>query len=351
MEALPHFESVNDELNVANTEGKIAQAYLETRAFEEANQHAARAANLFQRLGTRIEEAKNLRTVGQSLAELDKVDEALQVLKKAVDIQVEERNLDEAVKTFMLSNKLLKRMGRIEDLKRNLLAGLDANAVFFGDKKGEAYIRNELGDVYKELGSFSEALLAYGQAFSLYQQLSDRKSQIIMLLKSASVFAYLDDQDKRIRVLSLAEQMGTDLNDPEVQVLILNDLAESFRDYGGIVEAVEKYLEALKISRQISKKNAIFPLISLSDFYMDWMGEYTRALHYLDEALTLAKEIGDRESESNILLGIGKIYLRIGRFEDAVRLCRDALTIIRATKAEKLLYETPCFGVPRFGPD
>ena len=161
----------------------------------------------------------------------------------------------------------------------------------------------------------------------------------ITLLKLASVFAYLDDQDKRIRVLSLAEQIRADLNDPEVQVLILTDLAEAFRDLGSIVEALEKYLEALKVSRQIGKKNQIFPLISISDFYIDWVGEYTRALHYLDEALILAKEIGDRESESNILLGIGKIYLRTGRFEDAVRLCRDALTIIRATKAEKLLYE------------
>jgi len=340
LEALTYFENVNDELNVANVEGMIAQAFFGINGFEEAKQHALRAAELYHRFGNRSEEAKNLRLVGQSLSALDRVEEAIDTLKKAVDIQVEERDLNEARQTFVLMNKLLRRAGRIEVLKRNLLAGLDANTAFFGDKKGEAYIRSELGDVYKALGSFSEALLEYGKAFSLYQQLSDKKLQIITLLKLASVFAYLDDQDKRIRVLSLAEQMGADLNDPEVQVFILNDFAEAFRDLGSTVEALEKYLEALEISHQISKKYEIFQLISISDFYMDWVGEYTRALDYLEEALTLSKEIGDRESESNILLGIGKNYLGMGRFEDAVQLSRDALAIIRATKAEKLLYET-----------
>jgi len=340
LEALPQFENVNDELNVAQTEGMIAQAHFNTESYEEANQHALRAADLFHRLGKRSEEAKNLRLSGQCLFALDKGEEGSELLKKAADIQVEERDLNEAKQTFILMNKLYRKAGLIDVLRRNLLAGLDANAAFFGDKKVEAYIRNELGDVYKELGSFSEALLEYGKAFSLYQQLPDKKLQIITLLQSASVFAYLDDQDKRIRVLSLAEQMGADLNDPQVHVLILNNLAEAFRHFGSTVEALEKYLEALEISRQISKGSEILQLIIISEFYIDWIDEYTKALHYLEKALTLAKEIGDRESESNILLVIGGTYLKMGRYEDTVRLSRDALAIIRATKAEKLLYET-----------
>jgi CHAT domain-containing protein/tetratricopeptide (TPR) repeat protein len=339
LEALPHFESVNDEVSVAKTEGIIAQAFLETGAFEDANRHASRAAELYHRLGNRSEEAKNLRLSGQCLFGLDKGEEGSQLLKKAVDIQVEERDLNEAKQTFILMNELYRRVGRIDDLRRNLLAGLDANSIFFGDKEGEAYIRGQLGDVYKDLGLFSEALLQYFQSFNLYEQLSNKKLQIITLLKSAAVFAYLDDNEKRIRVLDFAEKLQADLNNPSVQALILNEYAEAFRDLGSTVEALEKHLEALEISRQISKKNEIFSLISISDFYMDWVGEYTRALYYLEKALTLAKEIGDRESESNILLGISKIYLRLGRFDDAVQLSRDALTIIRATKGEKLLYE------------
>jgi tetratricopeptide (TPR) repeat protein len=179
LKAISHFETLKDELSVANVEGMIAQAYFGTHNFEEANKHALRAAELFRQLGNRSEEAKNLRLVGQSLSALERVEEAIDILKKAVDIQVEERDLNEARQTFVLMNKLLGRAGRIEVLKRNLLAGLDANATFFGDKEGEAYIKSELGDVYKELGSFSEALLDYGQAFNLYQQLSDKKSQII----------------------------------------------------------------------------------------------------------------------------------------------------------------------------
>lgn len=340
LEAINHFEKKNDELSIANTEAIIAQTYFEMGSFGEANQHASRAAEIYNRLGNRIEEAKNLRTVGQSLAELKKVDEALQVLQKATDIQVDKKNLDEASKTYWWTIGLLKRLGRIEDVKQSLLTALNANAEIFKDKKVEAQIRNELAKVYRESGLFSEALKQFGIALTLHKELSDRKSEVVTLLKIADTFANLKDYENRIGALILAEQLGTKLNDQHLQALILVYFAEAFRDFGDTVEALQKYLEAIETSHQASKENEIFPLIAISEFYMDWMDEYTKALHYLEKALTLAKEIGDRESEGNILLGIGRAYLKMGRSEDAVRLSRDALMIIRATKAEKLLYET-----------
>jgi hypothetical protein len=76
---------------------------------------------------------------------LNKVDEGLQVLQKAIDIQVAEKDLSEALTTFTLTNRILTQIGRIDQVRRNLSAGLEANAALFADKKVEADIRSQFG--------------------------------------------------------------------------------------------------------------------------------------------------------------------------------------------------------------
>jgi tetratricopeptide (TPR) repeat protein len=130
---------------LALTERLIGHAYLGTGAFEQANQHASRAADLFSRHGFRTEQGQSLRIAGESLFGLNKVDEGLQVLQKAIDIQVAEKDLSEALTTFTLTNRILTQIGRIDQVRRNLSAGLEANAALFADKKVEADIRSQFG--------------------------------------------------------------------------------------------------------------------------------------------------------------------------------------------------------------
>jgi CHAT domain-containing protein len=339
-EALSYFVTTSDDINTALTEKLISQAYLGTGDFEKANQHASRAADLFSRHGFRTEEAQSLRIVGESLAGLNKVDEGLQVLVKAIDIEVAEKDLNEAFTTFTLSNRILAQMGRMEDLRNNLSAGLEANATLFRDKKVEASMRSQLGDVNKSLGLHVEALLEYMEAFKLYKELSDKKSQIFMLLNQADVFAELDDRGKRIELLGMAERMGNELNDPAVQVLILNRYALAFWNFGGTVNALQTYLEELEVAGRASKEVKLLPLIGISELLANAMGDYDGALRYLEEAKKLAHDINDPKSESNILLTICEVYLAKGHFEDAVRVGRDALTLIRTLKVDKVGYET-----------
>ena len=175
------------------------------------------------------------------------------------------------------------------------------------------------------------------KAFKLYVELSDKKSQILTLLNQADVFAELDDRSKRTEVLGVAERMGTDLNDPAVQVFILNHYAIAFWNFGSTINALQTFLEELEVAGRASREVKLVPLISISEFLANSMGDYDGALRYLEEARKLAKDINDQKSESNILLTICEVYLSMGHFEDAVRIGRDTLTLIRTLKVDKLV--------------
>ncbi len=57
------------------------------------------------------------------------------------------------------------------------------------------------------------------------------------------------------------------------------------------------------------------------------MGQYEKALSYLDAALNIAKEIGDRRVGGNSLINIGNVYTKLGQYEKALSYYESALTI------------------------
>jgi tetratricopeptide (TPR) repeat protein len=120
-------------------------------------------------------------------------------------------------------------------------------------------------------------------------------------------------------------------------VFILNHYAIAFWNFGSTINALQTFLEELEVAGRASREVKLVPLISISEFLANSMGDYDGALRYLEEARKLAKDINDQKSESNILLTICEVYLSMGHFEDAVRIGRDTLTLIRTLKVDKLV--------------
>jgi len=331
--ALGIFEKLNDQYSVAMTEGTLAQFYFGMGPFEEANIHASRAAEIYSQLGNRIEEAKNLRIAGQSLAELNKVDESLKVLEKAIDIFVEEKDLNESGVTYWWTITFLRRLGRLDDIRRSLLTALDANTKIFGDKKVEVQIRSELARICSELGLLSEALREFDKVAGLYKELSETKGEILALLEMTAIFANLKDYENWNAALTLAEQRALNLEDPNIQLMILNANAEYFRESGNAVDALQRYQEALRISQLVGKPIQCLQLVLVGSFYLQ-INEYAKALDCFERGFKLAKEIGDPNWMRNSLLGMGQTFFRRKEYDDGLRVSREALEIARTSKSK-----------------
>lgn len=331
-EAIKIFEQLKDSLAVAILEGGVANNYFQMGAFEDANRHALGAAEIYNRLGNRIEEAKNLRLAGQSWGALSKIDDALKALEKAALIQVDEKDRDGVLETLWAAVLLFKSAGRIRDVRQVLLIGLKTHtSVFIGDGEGERKIRWELAKVCDELGLFSEALEHFDKVFSIYDKLGDKKGKILTLIEMAQIYAKLNDFRNRIDFLLFAERLGAEIDDPFIKGMILTHTATLFAEAGDKVEALQRYLESLKISRLVNKQTEMLQPGLVGHFYQS-IGEYTKALQYFEDALKLAKEIGDRMAIALCLESIGNCYLYINSYNDAIRSGREAVEIIRGTK-------------------
>lgn len=333
LNALAIREKIGNKYEMATLESGIANIFGEAGLFEEAHQYALRAADTYKKLGNRIEEAKCLRIAGQNLGAQNKIDEAMKLYEKAALIQVDEKDRDSFLETLWSAVILLKNAGRNEIAKQVLLIGLNTHtSVFIGDVEGERQIRWELAIVCKELGHFSEALEHFDKVFSIYDKLGDRKGKILTLIEMAQIYGELNDYKERINFLSFAETLGTEIDDPFINLMILTHTARFFADVGNKVEALQRHLEALKISRLVSKQAEREQSLQVGHFYGN-IGEYVKALPYFEEGLKIAKEIGDQTGIARSLIFIAGCYQSMNRPDDAIRSAREAIEIIKATQS------------------
>jgi tetratricopeptide (TPR) repeat protein len=70
-------------------------------------------------------------------------------------------------------------------------------------------------------------------------------------------------------------------------------------------------------------------------------GEYEAAVDYLEQALAIAREVGDRFAEGGGLTYLGQVALRRGQFEAAEGYLQQALPVLR--ESDDHLYEAQAF--------
>jgi CHAT domain-containing protein/Tfp pilus assembly protein PilF len=334
-EAIKIFKQLKDKLTVASLEGGVAQSYFRTGAFEDANQHASRAAELFRELGNRTEEARNLRIAGQSLGALNKIDDGLDIIEKAALIQVDEKDREGVLETLWTAVSILKNAGRIEDVKQVLLIWLNTYTSAFKDPEGERKIRWELAKVYDELGRFSKALNEFIKVYYIYNQLSDKKGIILTLIELAQIFAKLNDYESRIEALFWAERLGSEIDDPSIKITILNQTAVLYTELGNIVEALQRYIESIEISKSMNRQVQYIQLGLLGHFYTQ-IGEYTKAMQYFEEAIRIAKEINDQIGIVSTQTSISYCYLSMNKYDDAIQSAHDSIKILRGIKKDMI---------------
>ena len=86
----------------------------------------------------------------------------------------------------------------------------------------------------------------------------------------------------------------------------------AYADLGEVRRAIEYYEQALAIAREIGdRRGEGTDLGNLGNAYAD-LGQVRRAIEYYEQALAIAREIGDRRGEGNTLGNLGLLLKQQG---------------------------------------
>jgi tetratricopeptide (TPR) repeat protein len=110
---------------------------------------------------------------------------------------------------------------------------------------------------------------------------------------------------------------------------ILGNLGLAYSALGQVEKAIEHYDQALVIAREIGdRRNEGNWLGNIGSAYYQ-LGQVEKAIEHYDQALVIAREIGDRRGEGNGLGNIGLAYSDLGQVDKAIEYNKQALVIAR----------------------
>ena len=158
-----------------------------------------------------------------------------------------------------------------------------------GDAKGEAYILSTTGRIYDELGDAARAISNFEAASALMSKVGDTRGQTSTLINVGAVYFSQRDFPKALDCYQRA-LASPGAKDPFVQTPALLNLAR-------LRDAMGKRELALDINRQ---------------------------------AVSQARSIEDRRSESAAHSNMGFIYLRAGQPREALKHLQTALPLFHA---------------------
>jgi tetratricopeptide (TPR) repeat protein len=133
------------------------------------------------------------------------------------------------------------------------------------------------------------------------------------------------------QVVELRERLRGRLHDDYFRMTNEGSLAGSYLTLGQTHLAIEYYEQALTIARETGDRNGEGTWLSgLGQCYIA-LGQTKRAITYFEQALTIARETGDPYREGACLSGLGQCYADLGQTKPAITYFEQALTIARET--------------------
>ena len=113
------------------------------------------------------------------------------------------------------------------------------------------------------------------------------------------------------------------------QMNILIQLGSTHHSLSEFNQAINFYDQALSLARKLGDRNGeSASLGNLSSAYGS-LGQYQQAIQSQQQSLQISKEIGDRKGEANSLGNLGSAYYSLGQYQQAIQFQQQSLEIRR----------------------
>jgi tetratricopeptide (TPR) repeat protein len=180
------------------------------------------------------------------------------------------------------------------------------------------------------MARYSEAAEFFQRMYEAGAALGDPFIQSRALIRQANVLGRQGNMPGSLEKAELAEQIAESAGAKEQRTEAIY-LRGTIAFYSGKHEAKELLDLALELSRVLGLVGQQARCINMLAGVYWSMGQYQQSMTYLEEALTLAKELGDRFLEMNIESNLGELAEALGDYSTALNHYQAAIESSRVT--------------------
>ncbi|MFB2938746.1 CHAT domain-containing protein [Aerosakkonemataceae cyanobacterium BLCC-F154] len=177
---------------------------------------------------------------------------------------------------------------------------------------------------------FFEAIKSWEAALKIYQSLSNKQQEKMLLGNLGAAYLIVGNNQKAIEVSQALLKIAQETDDRQSTAQAFANLGIAYRVLGNYNQAIDSQQKALAIMQEIGdRQNQGNILINLANAY-EALGYYDKALTLQNQALTIARELKNPQAESAALGNLGAIYATQGNYQKAMQFYQESLTLAKS---------------------
>lgn len=317
--------------------------------YDEALKYFKQSLSYSKENKIKNEEGNSLYNIGQVYRKKNNIPDAESYYTRAIQVFESINDLNGLAKINNVLGIVQFEKGNYKEATSNYEKALNYR-LLSGDKKGSAILYNNIGNVFIKWGKFEQAINYYQNALKIFEEIDSKEGVGRCSNNIGLVYENLTrgEQYKQNigyynqaliyhqKALKIWEMLNNDKelaisynNIGNIYMKIANDTITSIFNPGwadslNLVAKNKKLIEK-KFATAIEYYNKSFALrqkindvegkaVSFSNLGKAYnsIGEYDKARKYLEEALKLDIELGNKNEVSYTYSGIGNIYYKLG---------------------------------------
>ena len=230
-------------------------------------------------------------------------------------------------------------LGKPKDALTNFQEALQIRREI-GDKRGLGDTLIDFGNFYNDGGDHDQALKMYKEALQLQRDLGNESLQAICLNNIGTAYSDKGQYEDSLTYYQQALQLREKSQVPRDIVEAVHNLGETSVEMGQYDQAISYYLRALDLRRSMDDpRGAAIESYSLGTLF-DYQGRFGAAINSKQEALTNFREFKDRTTwMTKMLDGAAEALILAGRGDEAKSYLDEALSLARELKIDGMIAE------------
>lgn len=295
--------------------------------FDAALDAYTQAVELARSVGDVSLEQRAYGGIGVTHSQLNQPVEALNYLMLAIDLAREANDSSHEAQWLASIGEALWKFDQPGDAMKAIHQAIAA-ARTADDLDLQAGMLSLLGVIESSEGNSGQAREHYSHALDLYRELQRPEEEIQVLSSLGALAMDASQPAEAIRLYDEALQLAARSDQRAAAVRIYGRLARLSQRQGDDDAAIEALEQAAGLAETIADQRALFGQALQHLAVAQDMAGMPVALDTYEEALNVAREVGDAYGESMMLVNIGARLISLGKPDDGATILEHAIRII-----------------------
>jgi len=334
--------TISKEIRYLKGEGlsnnNIGVAYYFLSDYESALKFFFEALEIRKELGDKKEIVSSLNNIGIVYDDLVQYESALDYYKQSLDIYASLNDKNGMAYTHHNIGVVYEKQSNYYNALEHFLKSYNYYEDM-DDKQGIASAAGNIGIVFGNLTNYEKAIEYHLESLKLRVDLDDKYGISSSLVNLGEIYDYLSNFEKSLEYYERSMEIDRELGNTMGIAGTLNNIGVIYDDKKEYIQALEYYNQSLAHYEEVNGLSGMANAYNNIGVVYENLAEFRKALDFHLKAHEIFNKIGNQKGTAASMNNIGTVYLELNDFKKAHKFLNDGLTLAKEIETIDLVIE------------